>query len=127
MKDNFVTELEGGREAERLEKTLRFGKENALDMVKEGKLDPVSGSEYAKNARNIGELGIGLNRKAEIIGNMLEDEKVFSTCHIAIGANYEDDAKAMIHLDGLIKLPTIVARYRDGTDAPIMENGKLVY
>ncbi|MCK5398318.1 MAG: aminopeptidase, partial [Thermoplasmata archaeon] len=76
VKDNFVTELEGGQEAERLEKTLQFGRDNALDMVKQGKLDPVAGDEYAKNARNIGELGIGLNRKAEIVGNMLEDEKV---------------------------------------------------
>ena len=127
VKDNFVTTLEGGQEATRLEKTLQFGRDNALDMVKQGKLNPVAGDEYVKNARNIGELGIGLNRKAEIVGNMLEDEKVFSTCHIAIGANYDDDAKAMIHLDGLIKLPTIVAKYRDGTEAPIMENGKLVY
>ena len=127
VKDNFVTELEGGEEANRLEKTLKFGRDDALNMVKEGKLDPIAGDEYAKNARNIGELGIGLNRKAEIVGNMLEDEKVFSTCHIAIGANYDDDAKAMIHLDGLITLPTIVAKYRDGTEAPIMVNGKLAY
>ena len=127
VKDNFVTNLEGGEEATRLEKTLQFGRDNALEMVKDGKLNPMAGDEYAKNARNLGELGIGLNRKAEIVGNMLEDEKVFSTCHIAIGANYDDDAKAMIHLDGLIKLPTIVAKYRDGTEVPIMENGKLVY
>ena len=127
VKDNFVTELDGGQEAVRLEKALQFGRDNALEMVSQGMLDPRAGDEYARNARNLGELGIGLNGRAEIIGNMLEDEKVFSTCHIAIGANYDDDAKAMIHLDGLIKLPTIIAKYRDGTDVPIMENGKLVY
>lgn len=125
VKDNFVTSLEGGEEAAILEKTLQSGRDNALAMVKAGKLDPVSGDEYARNARNLGELGIGLNRKARIVGNMLEDEKVFSTCHIAIGANYDDDAKAMIHLDGLIKLPTIIARYRDGTEVEIMNHGML--
>ncbi len=127
VKDNFVTELEGGEEAERLEEALTSGRDNALGFVKDGKLSPTEGDEYAKNARNLGELGIGLNRKAKIVGNMLEDEKVFSTCHIAIGANYDDDAKAVIHLDGLIKLPTITAKYRDGTEVPIMESGKLAY
>ncbi|MDO9537523.1 MAG: aminopeptidase [Thermoplasmata archaeon] len=126
IKDNFVTNLEGGEEAVILEKTLQNGRDNALAMVKSGKLDPIAGDDYAKNARNLGELGIGLNRKAEIVGNMLEDEKVYSTCHIAIGANYDDDAKAMIHLDGLIKFPTIVAMMQDGKKIPIMDNGKLV-
>ena len=127
VKDNFVQELEGGEEAERLEEALTSGRDNALALVKAGKLDPMEGDEYARNARNLGELGIGLNRNARIIGNMLEDEKVFSTCHIAIGANYDDDAKAVIHLDGLIKLPTITARYRDGTETTIMEKGTIAY
>ena len=126
VKDNFVTKLEGGEEASILEKTLQSGRDNALAMVKSGKLEPSAGEEYARNARNLGELGIGLNRKAEIVGNMLEDEKVYSTCHIAIGANYDDDAKAMIHLDGLIKQPTIIARNSDGTEIEIMRKGKLM-
>lgn len=126
VRGNYVTALEGGEEAAILEKALQNGRDSALAAVKAGKLDPAAGSEYARNARNLGELGIGLNRKAEIVGNMLEDEKVYSTCHIAIGANYDDDAKAMIHLDGLIKLPTIVASMPDGTEEPIMRSGKLV-
>jgi hypothetical protein len=125
VEGNFVRSLEGGEEARILETTLQSGRDNALAAVKAGKLDPGAGAEYAKNARNLGELGIGLNRKARIVGNMLEDEKVFSTCHIAIGANYDDDAKAMIHLDGLIKMPTIAARMPDGREIFIMENGKL--
>jgi aminopeptidase len=125
VKNNFVIALEDSEEAAILEKTLQSGRDNALAMVKSGKLDPIAGDEYAKNARNLGELGIGLNRKAEIVGNMLEDEKVYSTCHIAIGANYDDDAKAMIHLDGLIKFPTIIARMADGKEVQIMNKGKL--
>ena len=59
------------------------------------------------------------------MGNMLEDEKVYGTCHIAIGANYDNDAKALIHLDGLIKNPTITVT---GTnfDRVIMKDGELV-
>lgn len=127
VKDNYVTELSGDKEANRLEEALNSGRDNALEMVSQGKLSPTEGDEYAKNSRNLGELGIGLNRKAEIVGNMLEDEKVYSTCHIAIGSNYDNDAKATIHLDGLINLPTIVAKYKDGTEKTIMESGMLVY
>jgi hypothetical protein len=126
VKDNFVTALEGGEEASILEKTLQNGRDNALQMARQGKLSAEAGAAYARNARNLGELGIGLNRKARIVGNMLEDEKVYSTCHIAIGANYDEDAKAMIHLDGLVKLPTIVARAGDGAEIEIMRKGKLV-
>ena len=60
-----------------------------------------------KNARNIGELGIGLNPAASINGNMLEDEKAFHTCHFAIGQNYDNDAPSLIHLDGVVRNPTI--------------------
>jgi len=80
-------------------------------MSRTGKLPRGSGEIYAKNARNIGELGIGLNPRATISGNMLEDEKAFSTCHFAVGHNYDEDAPALIHLDGLVKNPTITALY----------------
>ena len=40
-----------------------------------------------KNARNIAEFGIGTNEKAKIIGNILHDEKVLGTIHIAFGNN----------------------------------------
>jgi len=38
----------------------------------------------SKEARNIAEFGIGTNEKAKITGNILEDEKVIGTCHIAL-------------------------------------------
>ena len=38
-------------------------------------------------ARRVAELGIGTNPAARIIGNVLEDEKVYGTCHVAFGDN----------------------------------------
>jgi leucyl aminopeptidase (aminopeptidase T) len=121
----FATKITGGPEAERFEETLKTSEAKALRMEKDGQLPPGMGKVYARNARNIGELGIGLNPRAEITGNMLVDEKVFRTCHIAIGSNYDDDAPALTHFDGLIRLPTITARFPDGTEELVTEKGDL--
>ena len=99
---------------------------SAIQREKEGKIPLGQGEILKKNARNIGELGIGLNPNAKINGNMLEDEKAFRTCHFAIGQNYDGDANALIHLDCLVKNPTIVAFYKDGTSQVILSNGNLV-
>ncbi len=62
-----------------------------------------------KKAFNVAELGIGINPKAQLIGNVLEDEKVGGTVHIALGDNstFGGYVIAGIHLDGIIKNPTI--------------------
>ena len=71
-------------------------------------------------------MGIGLNPAARITGNMLEDEKAFTTCHFAIGANYDGDAPALIHLDGIVRNPTITVVNRDSSVIKIMEEGNLL-
>jgi leucyl aminopeptidase (aminopeptidase T) len=57
---------------------------------------------------------------------MLEDEKVFKTCHIAIGTNYDDDARALIHFDGLISKPTMTLRDNRSKETIVMMDGKIV-
>ncbi|MCD6383486.1 MAG: aminopeptidase [Thermoplasmata archaeon] len=126
VEGGFVKGIDGGHEANVLESSLRKGAEMAEGLYREGKIDKETMEEYVRNARNLGELGIGLNPKAEIVGNMLEDEKAFHTCHIAIGSNYDNDANAMIHLDGLIKNPTIVLKMMDGEERTLMVEGELM-
>jgi hypothetical protein len=65
------------------------------------------------------EVGIGLNERARITGNMLEDEKLRGTCHIAPG-------NIRCHVDMLIDKPTITATYHDGTSKEIMKDGVLI-
>lgn len=79
-------------------------------------------SKRGKEGRNIGEVGIGMNPKAKIIGNVLEDEKVMGTVHVALGDNstFGGRCRAGIHVDGIIKKPTLLI-----DDLPIMEDGKL--
>lgn len=78
---------------------------------------------YGKEARNIAELGIGTNDKAALIGNILEDEKVFGTVHVAIGNNKSmgGNVDVGVHLDGIIREPTLTI---DGRE--ILVKGKLV-
>lgn len=87
-----ATKVQGGEEAERLKEIL----ENA-----------------DKNATNIAEFGIGTNPKAELTGNVLEDEKVLGTIHIALGdnINFGGYVESSCHLDGIVNAPTV---YLDG-------------
>jgi len=126
VKDGMVVDIKGKEEAAKLLETITRGEQRAVEFEEAGKLGKGDGETYARNARNLGELGIGMNPKAEIVGNMLEDEKVYRTCHIAIGSNYDEDAPALIHLDGLIKQPTIIAYYPDGSEKVIVEKGEFV-
>ncbi|MDR1748182.1 MAG: aminopeptidase [Spirochaetaceae bacterium] len=125
IENGFVTSVSGGEEAALLEESIRAGETSALEFEKKGMLPEGQGGLYSRNARNLGELGIGLNPGALITGYMLEDEKAFRTCHFAIGSNYDDDAPSMIHLDGVVRDPTITARYPDGSTFIIEENGEL--
>ena len=65
------------------------------------------------------EIGIGLNDRARITGNMLEDEKIRGTCHLAPG-------NVRCHVDMLVNKPTITCYYNDGSSRTIMKKGNLV-
>ena len=61
----------------------------------------------------MGELGIGINPGAVLIGSMIMDEKVLGTGHIAIGSNswFGGDIKTIYHGDQVFKSPVY---YLDG-------------
>ncbi len=78
---------------------------------------------YGSDARTVAEFGVGTLDTAIISGNMLEDEKVKGTIHIAIGDNASMGGKVNvpIHLDGLMKKPSVLL------DGKVwMENGEIV-
>src|SRR3989338_4070837 len=89
--------------------------ENGLAVVLNGRKSAVQFSAQLKEKayRNIAEFGIGTNTRATVSGELLEDEKVFGTCHIALGNNKHFGGKVDVpyHVDGILKHPTI---YGDG-------------
>ncbi|WP_142860092.1 aminopeptidase [Salinigranum halophilum] len=72
-----------------------------------------------RDAYNLAELGIGTNvGVTELVGSVLLDEKAAGTVHIAIGddASIGGDTEAPLHLDGIIKSPTV---YADGEEVEL--------
>lgn len=76
----------------------------------------------------IGELGIGL-APYPICGNMLQDEKVAGTIHIAFGDNTSfggwNNSKS--HIDFLVRNPELTVYYPDRPPQTIMREGKLLF
>jgi aminopeptidase len=102
IRDGYAADISGGREAELL-----------IELLAPHKME----------GRTVAEFGIGTNDKAILTGNILEDEKVMGTIHIAFGDNKSMGGSVRVasHLDGLIKQPTV---WLD--DIKIMEAGKLL-
>ncbi|MFC7237569.1 aminopeptidase [Saliphagus sp. GCM10025317] len=72
--------------------------------------------EVGDAAYNLAELGIGTNvAVTTLVGSVLLDEKAAGTVHIAIGddAGIGGDVEAPIHLDGILREPTV---YADGEE-----------
>ncbi len=65
-----------------------------------------------EDAYNLAELGIGTNvAVAELVGSVLLDEKAGGTVHVAIGDDHSigGDVTAPVHLDGILRNPTVEA------------------
>lgn len=101
VKAGYVTEIRGSK-AEGLERLLE---------------------PHGRDAYNIAELGVGTNEKARIVGNILEDEKVLGTVHIAVGNNAFMGGRVNVpsHHDAVLRSPDL---FIDGQ--PVMRAGQLL-
>jgi leucyl aminopeptidase (aminopeptidase T) len=64
---------------------------------------------HGEDGTNIAELGIGTNEKATLIGEVIEDEKILGTCHVAFGASagIGGTVQVPIHIDVVVMKPTV--------------------
>ena len=105
-------------------------KEPVTVVVKEGHASKVVTAPKAvlemnrggKDGRNFGKFGLGLNPKARITGNVLEDEKSLGAAHIVFGDNaaYGGTVRCGTHVDAILTRATVEV---DGKT--IMEHGEL--
>ena len=101
--------------------------------VEGGRLTGATGAEGAAlvelltasgdEGRTVAELGVGTNEKAELSGNVLEDEKLLGTVHVAFGASAAIGGRIQVpvHLDCVLMRPVLTV---DG--AEIVRDGKLL-
>jgi leucyl aminopeptidase (aminopeptidase T) len=78
---------------------------------------------HGEDGTNVAELGIGTNEKAILTGEVLEDEKILGTAHIAFGASAAigGTVQVPVHLDCVVTKPTVEV---DGR--AIVRDGKLL-
>lgn len=96
-------------------------REPLLLKIKNGRLEEAIGPDGPRllallgegNGRIIAEFGIGANKSAILCGNVLEDEKVYGTIHIAFGSNapFGGANASDVHIDCVVKSPIV---YFDG-------------
>ncbi|MEE2812338.1 MAG: leucyl aminopeptidase [Candidatus Thermoplasmatota archaeon] len=77
----------------------------ALFVEASRKLKP----QHQSSVWTVAEFGFGMNPRARLIGNVLEDEKMQGTCYFAIGdnTNLGGNAHCGIHVTGVLREPTV--------------------
>jgi len=115
--ESYLAPVEGTAEGELLVTGSIAGigrlEEPVLLTIAGGQLQAASGPvgerflamlDRSPLGRNVAELGIGTNDKARLTGNILEDEKIYGTVHVAFGSNdtFGGTVKAGIHLDAVV-------------------------
>jgi aminopeptidase len=79
--------------------------------------------EHGDAGTNLAELGVGTNDRATLTGNVLEDEKILGTIHVAFGASIAigGTVSVPIHLDCVVTEATLDV---DGT--AVLDAGRFV-
>lgn len=80
-------------------------------------------------SKRVAELGIGTNPEAELVGNVLQDEKVLGTVHVAFGDNatyfpegHENRNICDVHWDTVCESPTVWFG-----DEKVIDEGELTF
>jgi leucyl aminopeptidase (aminopeptidase T) len=109
---------------------VRDGKIVALESENQELVDEINELTSVDDmAAVVGELGIGLNPKARLTGNLLEDEKAGKTAHIAFGNNENmpnGKNNSKTHRDFLFYNPTFMVEYKDGSTRLVISNGEVL-
>jgi leucyl aminopeptidase (aminopeptidase T) len=72
-------------------------------------------AEGGPDGTRVAELGVGTNEKAILTGELLEDEKILGTVHVAFGASAAigGEIQVPVHLDCVVMKPTLTVDGRE--------------
>lgn len=98
-----------GVPSEPVELTLKAGHLVAAqgDPIGSGLMELLTA--FGPDGTNLAELGIGTNDQAQLTGNLIEDEKVRGTAHVAFGASrsFGGAVQVPVHIDCVLTSPTV--------------------
>jgi aminopeptidase len=130
----FIAPLRGeGRIVAASLAPLGLSDEPAALTLKDGRLVSAEGglgpeylrrlSAHGELGTNLAELGVGTNDQARLTGNVLEDEKILGTIHVAFGASAAigGTVSVPIHLDAVVSDASLTV---DGV--AVLEAGRFV-
>jgi|SRR3989344_1410464 len=117
-----VVNIHGGKEANLLEEYL-LEEEKRTKAIMAGN-DKIGGN-YLVNIRQIAEFAIGINPKAVFCDDLLIDEKVKGSAHIAIGSSY-DGEPAFNHNDLIVRQPKVIFIDEEDREKTVVEAGQLL-
>jgi leucyl aminopeptidase (aminopeptidase T) len=75
----------------------------------------------------VGEFAFGINKKARLVNEFLEAEKIFATTHMAFGHNLDfpnGKNPSKNHVDFLISKPTVKITEKNGETKTVLQAGK---
>ena len=110
VEDGVVVDLSGGDVADEIR--------SVFDVAKSG----LRGSRRDQ-VWTVAEFGFGMNPNAQIIGNVLEDEKTLGTAYFSIGDNHAlgGTVSVGIHVSAVLRNPTVKVG-----NLLILEDGELL-
>jgi leucyl aminopeptidase (aminopeptidase T) len=132
--EGFIAPLNGeGRIVASSLAPVGISEEPAILTVHDGQLVSAQnglGPDYIERLQrhgdagtNLAELGVGTNDRATLTGNVLEDEKILGTVHVAFGASagIGGTVSVPIHLDVVVLEASL-----DIDGRPVLEDGRFV-
>ena len=110
VEDGLVTGIEGGVVADHM-REMYTAVDDELPKSKQGQVWTMA------------EFGFGMNPNAQIIGNVLEDEKTLGTAYFSIGDNHAlgGSVSVGIHVSAVLRNPTVKVG-----NLQILEDGELL-
>ncbi|MGB9185308.1 MAG: hypothetical protein WCB67_14705 [Solirubrobacteraceae bacterium] len=132
--EGFIAPLSGeGRIVASSLAPLGLSEEPATLRVQNGRLVAAEGGlgpqyfellkAHGELGANLAELGVGTNDRAQLTGNVLEDEKILGTVHVAFGASagIGGTVSVPIHLDVVVLEATLMIG-----DTTVLDAGRYV-